>query len=336
MYGLIRPLLFGLDAERSHDLTLRALCMAPWLGSLSSRVPSLPTTLAGLSLRNPVGLAAGLDKNGIAIDAFFKMGFGFVEIGTVTPRPQLGNPQPRLFRLKEHEAIINRFGFNNLGVDALCANVDRAKHRLGALGINIGKNKDTDNDHAIDDYRFCLERVHSRADYITVNISSPNTAGLRALQEAASLYALLASLRETQLKLSSSRRVPMFVKIAPDLNEADIEAIAKVLEQDVVDGVIATNTTLERAAVAGHVHAEEVGGLSGAPLINRANEVVRELRLALGDAFPIIGAGGITSGADAASKITAGANAVQLYSGLIYRGPSLVRDSVAAIAKLKQ
>lgn len=335
MYGLIRPLLFGLDAERSHDLTLRALCMAPWLGSLSSSVPSLPTTLAGLSLRNPVGLAAGLDKNGVAIDAFFKMGFGFVEIGTVTPRPQLGNPQPRLFRLKEHEAIINRFGFNNLGVDALCANVDRAKHRLGPLGINIGKNKDTDNDHAIDDYRFCLQRVHSRADYITVNISSPNTAGLRALQEAASLYALLASLRETQLMLSSSRRVPMFVKIAPDLNEADIEAIAKVLEQDVVDGVIATNTTLERAAVAGHVHADEVGGLSGAPLIARANEVVRELRSALGDAFPIIGAGGITSLADAASKITAGANAVQLYSGLIYRGPSLVRDSVAAIAKLK-
>ena len=338
MYALLRPFLFMMEAERAHHASLRLM---DWgyragLSRLVSPYPKdLPTSFAGMALRHPVGMAAGLDKNGEYVDSLFALGFSFLEIGTVTPRPQPGNPQPRLFRLKEHEGVINRFGFNNLGVDALVRNVERARNRSGILGINIGKNKDTPNDNAVDDYMHCLDRVHAHADYITVNISSPNTEGLRALQEAESQYALLASLRERQLQLNATRRVPMFVKLAPDLSSDEVSAIATVLQRDVVDGVIATNTTLDRSNVTGHPNAQETGGLSGAPLLQRSNETVRELRDALGPDFPMIGVGGITTGADAASKITAGADVIQLYSGMVYHGPKLIRDSVAAIAELK-
>ncbi|NUO76481.1 MAG: quinone-dependent dihydroorotate dehydrogenase [Lysobacter sp.] len=341
MYSLARPFLFGLDAERAHGLGLTALETAYRTGLnplLSSRPKPFPTKAFGLIFPNPVGLAAGLDKNGAHIDALLALGFGFVEIGTVTPRPQEGNPKPRMFRLPEHEAVINRLGFNNEGVDALVRNVERAQRRHGLLGINIGKNKDTPNESAEDDYLLCLERVYPLADYITVNISSPNTAGLRELQEEQSLRRLIGTLREAQEKYAGlhGKRVPMLVKIAPDLSDHDIEAAARVLSELQVDGVIATNTTVSRIAIEGARHAGEMGGLSGRPLMGQSTTVLRMLRTRLPESIPMIGVGGILSGADAVTKMAAGAALVQCYTGLVYRGPALVHECVEAMRRRKE
>jgi dihydroorotate dehydrogenase len=341
MYGLARPFLFGLDAETAHGATLNALEVAYRTGAsafLASRPTPLPTRAFGLTFPNPVGLAAGLDKNGEHIDALLALGFGFVEVGTVTPRPQSGNPKPRMFRLPEHEAVINRLGFNNEGVDVLVRNVERAHRRHGLLGINIGKNKDTPNESAEDDYLLCLERVYPLADYITVNISSPNTAGLRELQEEQSLRRLIGTLREAQEKYAAlhRKRVPMLVKIAPDLSDHDIEAAARVLSELQVDGVIATNTTVSRIAIEGATHAGEVGGLSGRPLMGQSTTVLRMLRTRLPESIPMIGVGGILSGADAVTKMAAGAALVQCYTGLVYRGPALVNECVEAMRRRKE
>ncbi|HYG06730.1 MAG TPA: quinone-dependent dihydroorotate dehydrogenase [Stenotrophomonas sp.] len=341
MYSYARPLLFLLDAERAHGLGLRAIDAAHRSGTipLLARPPQpLPTPAFGLQFPNPVGLAAGLDKNGEHVEALMALGFGFVEIGTVTPRPQAGNPRPRLFRLPNHEAIINRMGFNNLGVDALVRNVERARRRQGLLGINIGKNKDTPNESAAQDYRYCLERVYPLADYITVNISSPNTAGLRELQEEQALRQLVGELREAQEQLAAQhgRRVPMLVKVAPDLSDRDIDAAARVLSDLSVDGVIATNTTLSRAGVEHDRHASEAGGLSGAPLLGQSTLVLRRLRARLPEAIPLIGVGGISSGADAVAKMAAGASLVQVYSGLVYQGPALIGECVEAIRRRRE
>jgi len=340
MYGLARPLLFHLDAERAHTLTLQALETAYRSGMnplLARRPDPLPTRAFGLTFPNPVGLAAGLDKNGEHIDALLALGFGFVEIGTVTPRAQEGNPKPRMFRLPEHQAVINRLGFNNGGVDALVRNVERARRKGGLLGINIGKNKDTPNESAEDDYLHCLERVYPLADYITVNISSPNTAGLRELQEEQSLRRLVSTLREAQERLGAQhgKRVPMLVKVAPDLSDSDIEAAARVLSDLKVDGVIATNTTVGRMGVQGAPHAEEQGGLSGKPLMGQATLVLRMLRTRMAESIPLVGVGGILSGADAVTKMAAGATLVQCYTGLVYRGPALVSECVEAIRRRK-
>ncbi len=341
MYSLARPFLFALDAERAHGLGLRAIDAAYRTGTVSllaPRIAPLPTPAFGLQFPNPVGLAAGLDKNGEHVEALFSLGFGFVEIGTVTPRPQAGNPRPRLFRLPAHEAIINRMGFNNLGVDALVRNVERARRRNGLLGINIGKNKDTPNESAAEDYLHCLERVYPLADYITVNISSPNTAGLRELQEEQALRQLIGALREGQEKLAAQhgKRVPMLVKVAPDLSDRDIEAAARVLSELSVDGVIATNTTIARPLVESDPVAKETGGLSGAPLMGQSTLVLRRLRSRLPESIPLIGVGGIASGADAVAKMSAGASLVQVYSGLIYRGPALVGECVEAIRRRRE
>lgn len=341
MYSLARPFLFSLDAERAHGLGLKALDAAYRVGStplLAPRIAPLPTTAFGLTFPNPVGLAAGLDKNGAHIDALFALGFGSVEIGTITPRPQAGNPTPRLFRLPAHNAIINRMGFNNDGVDALVRNVERARDRRGLLGINIGKNKDTPNEQALQDYLACLDKVYPLADYITVNISSPNTAGLRELQEETALRQLIGGLRERQEQLAGQhgRRVPMLVKVAPDLNERDIDAAARVLGELQVDGVIATNTTIDRTRVADDPRAGEAGGLSGAPLMEQSTVVLRRLRARLPETMPLVGVGGILSGADAVAKMAAGASLVQLYSGLIFRGPALVADCVEAIRRRRE
>ena len=341
MYSLARPLLFHLDAERAHDLGLRSLELAYRTGLnplLSRRPRPLLTKAFGLSFPNPVGCAAGLDKNGAHIDALLGLGFGFVEVGTTTPRPQEGNPRPRMFRLPEHSAVINRLGFNNEGVDALVRNVGKARRRGGLLGINIGKNRDTPNESAVDDYLFCLERVYPLADYITVNISSPNTAGLRELQEEQQLRKLVGTLREAQEKFGAhhGKRVPMLVKIAPDLSDDDIDACARVLSDLKVDGVVATNTTTDRLPVEFHPLAREAGGLSGAPLYGKSTAVLRRMRARLDDGIPIIGVGGILSGADAAGKITAGAQLVQFYTGLIYRGPDLVGECVDAIRRRRE
>jgi dihydroorotate dehydrogenase len=341
MYGLARPFLFSLDAERAHDAGLRALELAYRTGTcglLTRRPKPLPTRVFGLEFPNPVGLAAGLDKNGAHIDALLALGFGFVEIGTITPRPQPGNPRPRMFRLPQHKAVINRLGFNNEGVDVLIGNVQRARRRGGLLGINIGKNKDTPNAAAAEDYLFCLERVYPLADYITVNISSPNTAGLRELQEEQALRQLVGTLREAQEKLGAQhgKRVPMLVKVAPDLSDEDIDAVCRVLSDLSVDGVIATNTTVDRSVVHAHRHAGQAGGLSGAPLMAQSTLVLRRMRARLPDSIPIIGVGGITSGADAVAKMSAGAALTQLYTGLIYQGPSLVYDCVEAIRRRRE
>lgn len=341
MYGLARPFLFGLDAEAAHGAALNGLEVAyrTGAGALLSRRPTpLPTRAFGLTFPNPVGLAAGLDKNGAHIDALMALGFGFVEIGTVTPRPQEGNPKPRMFRLPEQNAVINRLGFNNAGVDALVRNVERAKRRHGLLGINIGKNKDTPNDSAEDDYLFCLERVYPLADYVTVNISSPNTAGLRELQEEQALRRLVGTLRDAQERLASvhGRRVPMLVKIAPDLTDNDVEAAARVLGDLHVDGVIATNTTISRVGIEGSPHANEAGGLSGKPLLGQATAVLRMMRTRLPESIPMIGVGGILSGADAAAKMAAGATLVQCYTGLVYRGPALIKECVEAMRRRKE
>ncbi len=298
----------------------------------------LPTKAFGLTFQNPVGLAAGMDKNGAHIDALMALGFGFVEIGTTTPRPQPGNPKPRMFRLPRQQAVINRLGFNNLGVDALVRNVERATRDRALLGINIGKNKDTANEDAAGDYLHCLERVYPLADYITVNISSPNTAGLRELQEEQALRRLVGTLRDAQERLGAQhgKRVPMLVKIAPDLSDSDIEAAGRVLGDLGVDGVIAGNTTIARDGVEGVRHANEVGGLSGAPLMAKATAVLRMLRTRLPEHIPLIGVGGILQGADAATKQAAGATLVQTYTGLIYRGPALIAECVDALRRRKE
>ena len=340
MYDWIRPLLFKLDAETAHGLTLYGMDVAhrSELGRFVATPPQdLPTEAFGLHFPNPVGLAAGLDKNAAHLDALGALGFGFIEVGTVTPRPQIGNDRPRLFRLRQHEAIINRMGFNNEGVDALVRNVLKSSYR-GVLGINIGKNKDTPNDKAADDYLFCLERVYAHASYITVNISSPNTQGLRDLQEEATLRRFIETLREAQERLGSQQgaRKPMLLKIAPDLSEAELDSIASVLLAGNVDGVICTNTTIDHSAVASDPHGNEAGGLSGKPLFVRSNQVVRGMRQRLGDRIGIVGVGGILDGSDAVEKMDAGAALVQLYSGLIYRGPALVTECVDEIRRQKE
>jgi dihydroorotate dehydrogenase len=340
-YPLARHALFAMDAEAAHEATLSALQRAYdcslTRGLMQSRVLA-PTTLMGLALQNPVGLAAGLDKNGAHIDAMGNLGFGFVEVGTVTPRAQPGNPKPRMFRLPGAQALINRLGFNNQGLDTFLANVQRSTWRTqgGIIGLNIGKNADTPIERAADDYLIGLVGVYPHADYITVNISSPNTKNLRALQGEHELDELLSQLahRRQELAAQHQRRVPLAVKIAPDLTEEQIDIITEVLPRHGIDGVIATNTTIARDAVQGMAHAEEAGGLSGAPLHARSLEVIARLRSKLGPDFAIIGVGGIVSGQHAAEKISAGANAVQLYTGLIYKGPALVGECVRQIAKL--
>ena len=330
IYSLASPLLFQFDAETIHDFTLKSLNTAERLGALSL-YPSPPVCqsrqVMGITFPNPVGLAAGLDKNAAVIDAMAALGFGFIEVGTVTPRPQLGNPKPRLFRLKEAQGIVNRFGFNNLGVDHLIENVKAAKYK-GVLGINIGKNFDTPMENAVDDYLICMQKVYAHATYITVNISSPNTKNLRALQEKEALAHLLATLKLEQTKLANQhgKYVPITLKIAPDLEFEQINEIADLLMEHNIDGVIATNTTLDRDRVQGIEHAEEAGGLSGAPVRKKSTLVIQQLSQRLQGAVPIIGVGGILSGADAVEKITAGAELVQVYSGLIYKGPKLVHD----------
>jgi dihydroorotate dehydrogenase len=341
MYGFARPFLFGLDAESAHGVTLAALEAAYRSGLnplVSSTVKPLPTRAFGLTFPNPVGLAAGLDKNGAHIDALLALGFGFVEVGTTTPKPQSGNPKPRMFRLPEKRAVINRLGFNNEGVDALVRNVERARRDRGLLGINIGKNKDTPNDTAEDDYLFCMERVYALADYITVNISSPNTAGLRELQEEQALRRLVGTLREAQERLGAQhgRRVPMLVKISPDLSDDDIDAAGRVLGDLEVDGVIATNTTIGRYGLEGSKFADEAGGLSGEPLMGKSTLVLRRLRSRLPESIPMIGVGGILTGADAATKAAAGATLVQMYTGLVYRGPQLIGECVEAMRRRKE
>ena len=336
LYALARPLLFSLDPETAHRLTLRAADAAQALGlggAFAPAVPACPVRVMGLEFPNPVGLAAGLDKNAEHIDALGALGFGFLEVGTVTPRPQPGNPRPRLFRLVTAQALINRFGFNNVGIDAFVANLARARWR-GILGVNIGKNFDTPIERAGDDYELCLERVYGAASYVTVNISSPNTAGLRALQEAEQLDALLARLVAARERLAErhGRRVPLVLKIAPDLDDVQVHAIAAAVRRHRFDGVIATNTSLAREGVEGLRHATEAGGLSGAPIRARATRVLAALAAELKGEVPLVGAGGILSGADASAKIEAGASLVQLYTGLVYRGPALIRECAQAIA----
>ena len=342
MYGLSRPFLFAFDAERAHALGLASLEAAYRTGLnplLATRPKALPTKAFGLTFPNPVGLAAGLDKNGAHIDALMALGFGFVEVGTTTPRPQPGNPKPRMFRLPQQQAVINRLGFNNEGVDALVRNVERARRKDTALlGINIGKNKDTPNEDAASDYLHCLRKVYPLADYVTVNISSPNTAGLRELQEEQALRKLIGALRDEQEALAGQqgKRVPLLVKIAPDLSDSDIEAAGRVLGDLQVDGVIATNTTIGREGVEGARHADEIGGLSGKPLMAKSTAVLRMLRTRLPESIPLIGVGGILQGADAATKQAAGATLVQVYSGMVYRGPELIGECVEALRRRKE
>jgi dihydroorotate dehydrogenase len=335
LFEAARQLLFLLDAEAAHGLTLPSFRLVHRLGLSGlpgQAIPGSPVKAMGLEFPNPVGLAAGFDKNAEFVDLFAAFGFGFLEVGTVTPRPQPGNPRPRLFRIVEAQAIINRMGFNNCGVEQLVRNV-RAARFDGILGINIGKNFDTPLDRAADDYLICLREVYAVASYVTVNISSPNTKDLRQLQGSGELEALLAAIDKEGRLLARKhgRRVPVAVKIAPDLDDAAIDAIAERLLAHDVDAVIATNTTVSRAGVTGMRHAIESGGLSGAPLRARSTAVIRKLALRLKGAMPIIGAGGVLSGADACAKRDAGASLVQLYTGLIYRGPALVREAVLAL-----
>ena len=346
-YALTRPFLFGMDAEAAHELTMDMLARGqrtPLQWAWCNETVNDPITLAGLQFPNRVGMAAGLDKNARCIDALGAMGFGFVEVGTVTPKAQPGNPKPRMFRVPEARALINRLGFNNEGLEAFLRNVQQAQFRKQTrqqrpmlLGLNIGKNATTPIENATSDYLICLEGVYPHADYVTVNISSPNTQNLRALQSDAALDALLGAIAERREALATQhqRRVPVFVKIAPDLDEAQVAVIAATLQRHGMDGVIATNTTISRAAVQGMRHAEETGGLSGAPVLEASNQVIRQLRAALGSGFPIIGVGGILSADDAVSKIRAGADVVQIYTGLIYEGPALVAKAAKAIKALR-
>lgn len=342
LYSLVRPFLFYMDAESAHNLTLPALHRAQAMGltKLLAKPIADPRTVMGITFPNPVGLAAGLDKDGRYIDGLAALGFGSIEIGTVTPRAQTGNPKPRMFRLPQANAIINRMGFNNGGVDAFVANVQAScfyQDKQGVLGLNIGKNADTPIERAAEDYLHCLEKVYPYASYVTVNISSPNTKNLRQLQGADELDALLSQLKLAQQKLADlhKRYVPITLKIAPDIDSEQIKNIAEALMRHKIDGVIATNTTITRDAVKGLQHGEETGGLSGEPVFELSNQVIRALKSELGDALPIIGVGGIFSGADAAIKMQAGAALVQVYSGLIYHGPGLVRECAMAIRNHK-
>ena len=339
LYRLMRSLMFQLDAEKSHNLGLKGLNVLEMSGLSSLLHPKLvatPVTVMGLKFPNAVGLAAGLDKNGDYIEALAGIGFGFIEIGTVTPRPQAGNPQPRLFRLPEAEAIINRMGFNNLGVDHLIEQVKVAQIDA-VLGINIGKNFDTPVDKAVDDYLIGLEKVYPHADYVTINISSPNTPGLRSLQFGESLNELLDALKEQQAKLQQQydRYVPMAVKVAPDLENEEVAELAQAFAQFEIDAVIATNTTMSRQGVEALQFGDEAGGLSGRPVLEKSTEIVRLFRNELPEQLPIIAAGGIMSGDDAVKKLDAGANLVQIYSGLIYHGPKLISEIVKTIEKRK-
>jgi len=350
-YALTRPFLFGMDPEAAHELTLDAIARfqnTPLACLFSESLVEDPVTVAGVRFPNRVGLAAGLDKNARCIDGLAAMGFGFVEVGTVTPKGQPGNPKPRMFRLPAAHALINRLGFNNEGLEAFLANVQRSRLRQTSggegmrLGLNIGKNAATPIEQATEDYLTCLEGVYAHADYVTVNISSPNTKNLRSLQSDEALDALLGAVseRREQLVQRTGRRIPVFLKIAPDLDDGQIEVIAATLRRYGTDsrgeatnalGVIATNTTLSREAVKGLAHAEETGGLSGAPVLAASNRVIKALRTALGPRFPIIGVGGVMSAADAVSKMEAGADLVQIYTGLIYQGPALVKASALAL-----
>jgi len=338
-YALARPFLFGLDPEQAHDLTLQAIARLQHSPARclwqAPRVDD-PVQVAGLNFPNRIGLAAGLDKNGRCIDGLGAMGFGFIEVGTVTPLAQPGNPKPRMFRLPQANALINRLGFNNQGLKAFIANVRRAhsfRAAGGIVGLNIGKNAATPIEHAVDDYLAGLEGVFAHADYVAVNISSPNTKNLRELQGDAALDALLGPLQQRRLQLQArqARQVPLFVKIAPDLDETQVRAIAAALKKHRIDGVIASNTTLSRAAVQGLPNAKESGGLSGAPLLEPSNQVIRLLRSALGRRYPIIGVGGVMSADDALAKVAAGADLVQIYTGLIYKGPALVSQAASAL-----
>ena len=330
IYPLLRPLLFSLDPETAHNVTLKLLKLAEQSGlSALSAAQSTdqPVTVMGLHFKNPLGLAAGLDKNGDYIDALAALGFGFIEIGTVTPRPQPGNPKPRLFRLPEHQAIINRMGFNNYGIDHLLEQVTQCRYR-GILGINIGKNADTPLENATEDYLIGLRKSYLTAGYVTINISSPNTKNLRQLQQGDEIKFLLEALKQEQLKLQAEhgKYTPIAVKIAPDLSAEEIQHIAGLLLEFGMDGVIATNTTIARDKVQGHPYGDETGGLSGAPVKDSSTRVVKDLAAALNGQLPIIAAGGILGGADAQEKIQAGASLVQIYSGLVYKGPQLLED----------
>ncbi|WP_374336580.1 quinone-dependent dihydroorotate dehydrogenase [Leeia sp.] len=334
VYSLLRPLLFSLPAETAHQCSLGMLDALESMGFgkvLAGHPPANPVKVMGIDFPNPVGLAAGLDKNGDHIDGLAALGFGFLEIGTVTPRPQAGNPKPRLFRLPRAQGIINRMGFNNEGVDALLQNVQQS-HFRGVLGINIGKNADTPIEKATDDYLIGLTKVYPHASYVTVNISSPNTKNLRQLQQGDEFSALLAALKKAQLQLADrhGRYVPIAVKIAPDLEMPQLVDMAELLVKHQMDGVIATNTTLSRIGVEHLRHAGEAGGLSGAPVRRKSTQVLREMVKLLDGAMPVIGVGGIFSGDDVREKLDAGASLVQLYSGLIYRGPGLVKEAVEA------
>ncbi|WP_166166617.1 quinone-dependent dihydroorotate dehydrogenase [Acinetobacter sp. SA01] len=332
LYSLARPLLFSLAPERAHELTLSLLKSAHRMGMMRQNVASKPVTCMGIEFPNPVGLAAGLDKNGAYIDALAGLGFGFIEIGTITPRPQSGNPHPRLFRLPEAKAIINRMGFNNDGVDKLIENVKAAKFK-GILGINIGKNADTPVENAVNDYLICLEKVYNYASYITVNISSPNTKNLRSLQSGEALTELLQTLKKRQLELAEEYQhyVPLVLKVAPDLTDEDIQFIAKQLIQFKIDGLIVTNTTLSREGVENLKYGNEAGGLSGAPVFEKSTACLAAFAKVLKGQIPLIGVGGILSGEQAVAKQQAGASLVQIYSGLIYTGPALIKDCIDAL-----
>lgn len=340
MYPIVRPVLFLLDPELAHELTLSALALAGKSGVLNTsgikpNVADQPLQVMGIKFPNRIGLAAGLDKNAVAIDGLAALGFGFIEVGTVTPKPQSGNPKPRLFRLPREGAIINRMGFNNDGIEVLLANLASTRYS-GILGINIGKNATTPIERAADDYLLCLDQAYPHATYITVNISSPNTKNLRQLQDASALEDLLGQLKARQQALADrhGRYVPMVLKIAPDIEDDQIQQIADSLRRHQIDGVIATNTTLSRNGVESSVHSAEAGGMSGQPLFEKSTEIVRKLARCLGGELPIIAAGGISSGADAKAKIEAGASLVQIYSGLIFRGPALITECRQALAAI--
>ena len=335
-YPLAKRALFALEPETAHDFSLQSIRVLEKLSVLSAVTPTLPSkpvTCMGLEFPNPVGLAAGMDKAGNTIDAFGRLGFGFVEVGTLTPLPQSGNPSPRMFRLPEHEALINRMGFNNPGIAEGVKNISKSMSYAGVLGLNIGKNKVTPNEDAISDYLKCLRVGYSSADYVTVNLSSPNTPGLRDLQNEDETKKLIHALREEQTKLAAEygQHVPIALKVAPDLDDEHIQGLAKVFLEEGLEGLVATNTTIDRTKVAGHQYCDEAGGLSGAPVTDKSTDVIAKFYSALGEKVPIIGVGGIMCGQDAKDKIKAGAKLVQLYSGFVYKGPDLIRECVEAL-----